>query len=297
LQHRWASADKASLAGQVAFITGAGRGIGEAIAKAFSRAGTEVALLARTASEVRRVASEIEAGGGRALALAGDVSVLSDVENSVAATLERFGRIDVLVNCAGILGPIGCLVNNSPQAWTETIQVNLLGTMFCIRAVLPCMTSRRKGVVVNLSGGGSVTPFPRFSAYSASKAAVVRLTETIAEEVKEYGIRVNAISPGVVNTRMLDETLAAGEAAGSDYRARIAKIKAEGGVPPERAAELAVFLASPEAAGITGRLISAVWDDWKSLPEHAEELSKSSMFTLRRIDGRHFVEIVSRNRA
>lgn len=280
------------LTGQVAFITGAGRGIGEAIAKAFSQAGARVALLARTASEIGRVASEVNSEGGSALALTGDVSVLSHVEAAVAAALERFGQIDVLVNCAGILGPIGPLVDNSPQAWVETIQVNLIGTMLCLRAVLPHMISRRKGAVVNLSGGGSVTPFPRFSAYSASKAAVVRLTETIAGEVKEYGVRVNAISPGAVNTRMLDQTLAAGEAAGSDYHARVVQIKAEGGTSPQQAADLAVFLASPEAAGITGRLISAVWDDWKSLPGRIAELSNSSMFTLRRIDGRHFDEKV-----
>jgi NAD(P)-dependent dehydrogenase (short-subunit alcohol dehydrogenase family) len=280
------------LGGQVAFITGAGRGIGESIAKAFSRAGARVVLLARTASEVGRVASEVETDGGIALALSGDVSVLSDVENSVAAALERFGQIDFLVNCAGILGPIGRLVDNNPEAWVKTIQVNLMGTMLCLRAVLPHMIARRRGVVVNLSGGGSVTPMPRFSAYSASKAAVVRLTETIAEEVKEYGIRVNAISPGAVNTRMLDQTIAAGEAAGGDYHSKVVQIKAEGGTPPTLAADLAVFLASQEAAGITGRLISAVWDDWQSLPGRTGEISNSSMFTLRRIDGRHFTEKV-----
>lgn len=261
------------------------------MAKAFSRTGAGVALLARTASEVGRVASEIEADGGIALALAGNVSVLGDVKKSVAATLDRFGQIDILVNCAGILGPVGRLVDNDPQAWVETMNVNLLGTVFCLRTVLPYMIARRKGVIVNLSGGGSGTPFPRFSAYSASKAAVVRLTETIAEEVKEYGIRVNAIAPGAVNTRMLDETLAAGEAAGSDYYGKVARIKAEGGTPPECAAELAVFLASQQAVGITSRVISAVWDDWRSLSPCTEEFSKSSMFTLRRIDGRNFVEI------
>jgi len=282
------------LCGQVAFITGAGRGIGEATAKAFHQAGAQVVLMARTASEIERVAADI-ANDGSALSLAGDVSVLSDVERCVAAAINRFGRIDILVNCAGILGPIGPLINNDPQTWAETIRVNLFGTMFCLRAVLPGMITRRYGVIINLSGGGSVNPFPRFSAYSASKTAVVRLTETVAEEVKEYGIRINAIAPGAVNTRMLDQTLAAGDASGVDYHAKVVNIKLQGGVPPERASELALFLASPKATGITGRLISAVWDNWQSLPAHAEEFAKSSMFTLRRIDGRQFAEVAQRS--
>jgi NAD(P)-dependent dehydrogenase (short-subunit alcohol dehydrogenase family) len=153
------------------------------------------------------------------------------------------------------------------------------------------MISRRKGVVINLSGGGAVNPFPHFSAYSTSKAAVVRLTETVAEEVKEFNIRVNAIAPGAINTRLLDQVLEAGERAGKEFYTRAKEQKERGGTPPEIGAELAVFLASRQAEGLTGRLISAVWDDWKSLPNHMKELTNSAMFTLRRIDGRNFTEV------
>ncbi len=187
--------------------------------------------------------------------------------------------------------PIGTFVENDPRAWVEAIEVNLLGTVFSMHAVLPGMIARRKGVVVNFSGGGAVAPFPRFSAYSASKAAVVRLTETVAQEIKERGVRVNAIAPGAVNTRLLDQVLEAGERAGDEFYEKAKQQKTNGGTPPALAAELAVFLASPAAAGVTGRLISAVWDDWKSLPERAPELGRSAMFTLRRIDGRHFTEV------
>ena len=120
---------------------------------------------------------------------------------------------------------------------------------------------------------------------------MVRLTETVAEEVKEYGIRVNAIAPGAVNTRLLDQVLEAQERAGKEFYVKACEQKRSGGTPPEKAVELAVFLASTAAAGITGRLISAVWDDWKSLPDRATELERSAMFTLRRIDGRHFSEV------
>jgi len=279
------------LEGETALITGAGRGIGKAIAQAFARAGANLVLLARTHSEVERVAEQTRSHGVTSLALRGDVSRRFDVERMVATAQEMFGRIDVLVNAAGIYGPIGTLVENDMAEWAKAIEINLLGSAFSMHAALPHMIARRKGVVINFSGGGAVSPFPRFSAYAASKAAVVRLTETVAQEVREFGIRVNAIAPGAVNTRLLDQVLAAGERAGKQFYDKAKEQKAQGGTPPETAAELAVFLASPTAEGVTGRLISAVWDDWKSLPQRTQELGGSALFTLRRIDGRHFTEI------
>ena len=279
------------LDGETVLITGAGRGIGEAIAYAFARAGANLVLMSRTPAEIERVARQAWAHRVTALAVAGDVARKTDVEQMVATAWQKFGRVDALVNAAGIYGPIGPLVENDMEEWAKALQTNLLGTAFSMRAALPHMIARRKGVVINFSGGGAVSPFPRFSAYSSSKAAVVRLTETVAEEVKEFGVRVNAIAPGAVNTRLLDQVLAAGEKAGSEFYAKAKEQKAKGGTPPERAAELAVFLASPAAAGVTGRLISAVWDDWQSLPERAQELGGSAMFTLRRIDGRNFTEV------
>lgn len=279
------------LDGETAFITGAGRGIGEATAHAFARTGANLVLLARTKGEIERVAAEIAPLGVRTLPVVADVSCQENVRRAVAVTLAEFGRIDILVNCAGIYGPIGPFVDNELDAWAQAIQINLMGTLYCLHEILPYMISRRKGVVINLSGGGAVNAFPRFSAYSTSKAAVVRLTETIAEEVKGFNIRVNAIAPGAVNTRLLDQVLEAGEKAGKEFYAKARQQKERGGTPPEIGAELALFLASPLAEGITGRLISAVWDDWKSLPGRVEQLRNSSMFTLRRIDGRNFQEV------
>ncbi len=276
---------------ETVLITGAGRGIGEAIAHAFARVRKNLVLLARNGIEVRRVAEAVERRSVQALPVAADVSRCAEVRQAVSAALDTFGRIDVLVNCAGVYGPIGALVDNDMEAWAEAIQINLVGTALCMHEVLPHMIARRGGVIVNFSGGGAVAGFPRFSAYGASKAAVVRLTETVAEEVKEFGIRVNAIAPGAVNTRLLDQVLSAGEQAGREFYAKALEQKQKGGVPPEKAAELAVFLASPAAAGVTGRLISAVWDDWKSLPSKLAELNGSALFTLRRIDGRQFQEV------
>ena len=272
-------------------VTGGGRGIGAAVARAFARAGSDVVLVARTGAEIEAVAREIESQGGQATALPGDLRHRAIVERIVAITLGKFGRLDVLVNAAGIYGPIGPFVETDPGDWAETIEINLIGVMHAMRAVLPQMLQQRSGVILNFSGGGAVAPLPRFSAYGASKAAIVRLTETVAVEVRDAGIRVNAIAPGAVNTRMLDQVLQAGERAGREFHAKALAQSASGGTSPERAAELAVFLASPEASGITGRLISAVWDDWKTLPQRAAELAASSLYTLRRIDGRNFTEV------
>jgi 3-oxoacyl-[acyl-carrier protein] reductase len=275
---------------EVVFITGGGRGIGAAVAEAFARAGANLVLVARTAGEIESVTASCRSRGVQALALVADVSRREEVAGAVQSAEEKFGRIDVLVNAAGVYGPIGPLVENDLDAWANAVSVNLLGTVYALHAVLPGMIARRNGVIINFSGGGAVAPFPRFSAYSASKAAVVRLTETIAEEVREFDVRVNAIAPGAVNTVLLDEVLAAGERAGADFYRKALEQKKTGGTSPERAAELAVFLASSEARGITGRLISAVWDDWKSLAARTQDLEKSALYTLRRIDGRNFTE-------
>jgi NAD(P)-dependent dehydrogenase (short-subunit alcohol dehydrogenase family) len=276
----------------VVLVTGASRGIGCAVAHAFAREGSDIALVARPSAELDRVAHDLGARAPRAQSFAADVANPGEIERAINGVLTIFGRLDVLVNAAGVYGPIGPLAETDMVQWARAISTNLLGTAYAMRAVLPHMVAQRKGVIVNFSGGGAVAPFPRFSAYSASKAAVVRLTETVAEEVRESGVRVNAIAPGAVNTRLVDEVLAAGERAGAEFYKKSVEQKASGGTPPERAAELAVFLASTAAAGITGRLISAVWDDWKSLGAQSTELRRTSLYTLRRIDGRKFTEVL-----
>jgi NAD(P)-dependent dehydrogenase (short-subunit alcohol dehydrogenase family) len=145
------------------------------------------------------------------------------------------------------------------------------------------MIQRRKGKMINLSGGGATSPRPFFSAYSASKTAVVRLTETLAEEVAEFNIQVNTISPGAMNTRLLDEIARAGAAAGPKAMQEVTKQLQTGGTLMEKPAALALFLASEESDGLTGRVISAVWDDWKTIPQHLPDIMSSDMYTLRRI--------------
>jgi 3-oxoacyl-[acyl-carrier protein] reductase len=145
------------------------------------------------------------------------------------------------------------------------------------------MIKQCSGKIINLSGGGAASPHPCFSAYATSKAAVVRFTETISEEVKEFNVQANAIAPGGIATRLQDEVIAAGELAGAEALANAKKIKATGGTPLDKPASLAVFLASDESKGLTGKLISAVWDDWQNMGTQISDIMSSDIYTLRRI--------------
>src|SRR5581483_8161438 len=248
------------LAGRAALVTGAGRGIGRAIAAALAAAGADVMLLARTPEELAAAAADVAAHGRRALVRRVDVTDADAVAAAVRDAEAAFGHVDVLVNNAGVQGPIGPLVDAPVGEWIRAVDINLIGTFLVTRAVLPGMMARRRGKIVNLSGGGASAGRPFFSAYAASKAAVVRLTETLAAEVREHGIDVNAVAPGGVNTRMTEQIVAAGARAGGDLRQAERQL-AGGGVPAERAAALVVLLASAASDGLTGRLISAVHDD------------------------------------
>jgi NAD(P)-dependent dehydrogenase (short-subunit alcohol dehydrogenase family) len=278
------------LRSKVALITGAGRGIGRAITIEFAKEGAKLAINSRSRNELEETADLVRKVGGEVYARTADVSVAVQSRRFVEGAYSEYGRIDVLVNNAGILGPVGPLAEDEVESWTHTIMVNLVGTFLCCKYVLPIMIGQRRGKIINLSGGGSTSPYPRFSAYAASKAGVAGLTQTLAEEVKDYNVQVNSIAPGLTNTRMQDEILAAGELAGEKALQRARKAKHGGGADPSKAAGLAVFLASDESKGLTGRLISAVWDDWERLYDktNLEKLTASELYTMRRIDGMFF---------
>lgn len=277
----------AALAGRAALITGANQGLGLAIARAYVEAGASVFLCARDAERLeaaRREVADLSAPGQTVLAAPADVSQTAGAQAAAQAALAAFHQLQILVNNAGVYGPKGALEDVDWDAWVEAIHINLMGSALMCRALLPHFRARHYGKIVQLSGGGATNPLPRLSAYAASKAAVVRLAETLAEETRGAGIDVNAIAPGALNTRLLDEVLAAGpEKVGSQFFARAVKQKAEGGVPLETGARLAVFLASAASDGLTGKLLSAVWDPWERLPEHLTELQGSDIYTLRRI--------------
>jgi NAD(P)-dependent dehydrogenase (short-subunit alcohol dehydrogenase family) len=275
------------LAGRRALITGASQGFGEAVARAFVAEGAHVMLCARDASRLELTKQDIVRTATKrqtVLAMQADISVAAGVDLLVAATLRGLGGLDVLVCNAGVYGPMGSIEEIDWEAWVAAIEINLLGGVYTCRAAIPHLKSQRYGKIIVLSGGGATNPLPRFSAYAASKAAVVRFSETLAGEVQEFGIDVNAVAPGALNTRLLDEVLAAGpEKVGQAFHARALRQKEEGGAPIEQGAALCVFLASAESDGITGRLISALWDPWTTLAARRGELENSDIYTLRRI--------------
>lgn len=255
------------------------------MAIAFAREGARLRVVARTEAEIAETAALCRSEGVDAEPLVCDVADWRQIDAAVGHILSDVGRIDVVVHAAGVYGPIGPSTEVDPDAWTEAIRVNLCGTFNVCRAVLPSMTARRAGKVILLAGGGATAPLPFFSAYAASKAGTVRLAETLAEEVKDAGVQVNAIAPGLVDTRLQDDVLEAGKKAGPLLeKIRKARDTGEGAVPPELAAELAVFLASDASGSLTGKLIAAPYDPWRQWHDRGDELNQTEMFTIRRLD-------------
>ena len=278
-------ADRKRLDGRVALITGGGRGIGQAIALAYAAEGARLALAARTASELEDTARLVaEQSGSDVLTIIADVSSREQVDAAVARTLECHGAIDVLVNNAGNIGPVGRVWDNDPDDWARTIAVHLLGVFYGCRAVIPGMLERGAGRVVNMSGVGG----PNMSAYDAAKTGIVNLTENLALELADTPITVNAISPGSIHTRMWEETrdlaLAIGDTATYE---RGVQVTSGEGASIRRAAELAVFLGSDDCGAMSGRLIRAFADRFEAFSAHVDEIMSSEAYLLRRVDPEH----------
>lgn len=272
---------------RVAIITGANQGLGLEIARQYLAAGAKVVLCARDGEKLKSSCAtlrESEQKEQSIVSATADVSREEDVHRVVALALASFGHVDILVNNAGVYGPKGVIEEVDWQEWVRAIEINLMGSVLMCRALLPHFKERRRGKIIQLSGGGATNPLPRISAYAVSKAAIVRFAETLAEEVREHGIDVNAIAPGALNTRMLEEVLAAGpDKVDQAFYERALKQKENGGAPLDRGAALAVFLGSSLSDGITGKLIAAMWDPWESLSTHRRDLDSTDVYTLRRI--------------
>jgi NAD(P)-dependent dehydrogenase (short-subunit alcohol dehydrogenase family) len=285
------SAEDAVLAGHVVLVTGGSTGIGCACAEAALAAGASVVIAARGESDLEQARQRLEAtraaaaGGAtpRVLAVPCDVSDAAAVHALIERVDGELGGVNGLVHAAAVIGPIGTVLDVDPDAWLDTIRINLFGTFLVARAAASSMRLRGGGRIVLLSGGGGTSAFPNFSAYGCSKAGVVRLAETLATELAASDIEVNALAPGFVATRIHDATLQAGTRAGAEYLQRTRDQLAQGGVPAGLAAAAAVFLLSPHSAGITGRLLAVPWDDYRQWPGHLPEIRDSDLFQLRRI--------------
>ena len=269
-----------------ALITGGSQGLGKAIAEHYLREGANVVLCARNEKDLSAAREELAGKfpARKVLARPCDVAAEGQVNDLVAFALHELGSLEALVLNAGIYGPMGPTETVSLDEWRRTLDINLFGVLLPSRAVMPLFKRAGRGKIVVLSGGGATKPMPNISAYAASKAAVVRLMETLAEELKAFHVDVNAIAPGAMATRMVDDVLAAGpEKVGQEYFERNKGLKEKGAVPLACGASLAVYLASAASDGITGKLISAQWDPWPELHQHREELAKTDIYCLRRI--------------
>lgn len=277
-----------NLQGLNAVITGASHGLGAAIARKFVDEGASVILCGRDEMALKEVAASLSSNiTGKTQGVffcRADVSSPTDVHDLFQFAVRKLSRVDVLVNNAGILGPLGPFEEADWDSWRETFAVNFMGAVSCCRAVIPGMKARKRGKIINISGGGVTKPLQGLSAYAASKAALVNFTATLAEEVSSYGIDVNAIAPGALATRMLQATLDAGpEKVGENYFEQTRSAWNKGGTPLEIPASLCAYLAGAESNGVSGRLIAALWDPWRDLAAHRAEIMGSDVYTMRRI--------------
>ncbi|HEY6715408.1 MAG TPA: SDR family oxidoreductase [Reyranella sp.] len=263
---------------KVAVVTGGGRGLGRAFAQALAATGYAVAVMARTAAELAETVALIERAGGRARAFPADVVDGTAVDRAFTEIERALGPIDLLVNNAGVVGPLGPFAERDAGAWWRTIEVNLQGQILCAHRALPGMIARRRGRIINIASGGGATMLPYFSAYVTSKTALIRFSECLAFELKPHGIAVFAMGPGTVRTAMSEYSLNSPE--GRTWLPWFRDIFDEGrDLPPERPAALLVALASGKADVLSGRYVYPQ-DDLDRLIEEAQEIEVRKLYSL-----------------
>lgn len=273
---------------KIIIVTGGSLGIGYAVAEKCAEAGAKVIIASRTEDDLKAAVkklNEINKSCNSYKVL--NVGNKDQVKEFACEIREKSGYIDGLINCAGIYGPIGPLDEIDIDNFAQTININLMGTVFMCHYFTSLMKNKG-GKIINYSGGGAATPFPNYSAYAVSKTGIVRLTENLSQEFKPYGIAVNCVAPGFIITRLHQQTLAAGEKAGSSFLKNTEEQINKGGVPLEVPARLTVFLLSHKADGITGKFISAPWDPWETADFIQRLKTDKDFATLRRIDDKTF---------
>jgi len=257
------------LKGKISIITGGSQGIGRSVAERFLEEGAAVIIVARTESDLKRAKTEI-GDQGRLEIFTGDISEERLAPALMNFCLETFGKLDILVNNAAVIGPLGPLLENDIREWRRTLEINLLGMAYLLKAALPILKKSPRGKIINFTGGGSVSP--NFSAYGSAKAAVIRLTESVAEEIKDTNIDMNVIAPGPTITRIAETIIKRGLITKEHFNASLKKI-----------GDLIVFLASHRSDGLRGRMLSAQYDSIDTLINHKQDITNSDIFTLRRI--------------
>jgi NAD(P)-dependent dehydrogenase (short-subunit alcohol dehydrogenase family) len=268
------------LSGQVAIVTGGGRGFGQAIALALASAGATVTVTSRTRDQVEATAGQIEKAGGRALGLQADVTSQADWKRLVAETESRLGPVTLLVANAALSDPAGPVYEADPDVWQKTLETNVMGSVRGARAVLPGMVERKNGRMIVVASGAALAATPYTSPYRVSKTALLRLAEILALEVKDFGISVFSIHPGVINSTILDSAVRtdAGRKWVPHMAAMIESGRALTGT--QQCAACCVYLASGAADSLSGRYISAT-EDYEALAARADEVRVKDLQVLR----------------
>lgn len=269
-------------------ITGASRGLGKYLAEYFWQKSWNLLLVARDQKQLEQLVDSLEKRDDQNVhCISADFGEESAPFEIIKTARSLTANLDLLINNAACQGSIGPLWENDWQEWEKTIRVNLLAPVALCKEAASWMLPAKKGGIINLSGGGATGPRANFTAYATAKAGLVRFSETLAEELKSFGITVNCLAPGTMGTDMMKEVVSKGDALAGKREYEIAvKTLKEGGTSMEKVAHLCHFLANESGSEITGKLISAVWDNWEVWPEHLAELSQSDVYTLRRIAGR-----------
>jgi len=263
----------------VVLVTGGGRGLGRAFARSLAAAGSAVALIARSESELAETAAEIGEAGGTAIPFTADVADYTAAGGIVDQVERRLGPVNLLVNNAGVATAIGPVSETEPRDWWRCFEVNLLGPYLFARAVLPGMIALGRGRIINVASGAGLAPIPNLSGYVTSKAALIRFTEVLAKEVREHGISVFGIEPGTVRTSMAEQVLESPEA--QRWMPWFKAIFDQGrDVPPDLAAGLILTLASGEADELTGCFVD-ITDDAAEMVRQAERIRREGLYSLR----------------
>ena len=267
-------------------ITGGTVGFGKALAEKFLSEGANVSICSRNEQQLFDTQSELLSKFPNQIILVKkcDVSIEKDVKEFISYSLDAFKTIHVLILNAGVYGPMGPIETVSLDEWRKSIDINLFGVLLPCRELIPHFKQNKYGKIIVLSGGGATNPMPNLSSYATAKAAVVRLVETLSKELSSYNVDINAIAPGAMSTRMIEQVIDAGpEIVGDEFFKKNQNWKQNGATSMELGTNLTVYLSSDDSNGVTGKLISAQWDDWKNFGNHLDDLQNSDIYTIRRI--------------
>ena len=267
-------------------ITGGTVGFGKALAEKFLSEGANVSICSRNEQQLFDTQSELLSKFPNQIILVKkcDVSIEKDVKEFISYSLDTFKTIHVLILNAGVYGPMGPIETVSLDEWRKSIDINLFGVLLPCRELIPHFKQNKYGKIIVLSGGGATNPMPNLSSYATAKAAVVRLVETLSKELSSYNVDINAIAPGAMSTRMIEQVIDAGpEIVGDEFFKKNQNWKQNGATSMELGTNLTVYLSSDDSNGVTGKLISAQWDDWKNFGNHLDDLQNSDIYTIRRI--------------